>query len=46
VTGSVLKSFQKYLEDIPDKHYSAELEKTAIARTARILRKILTQQLI
>jgi hypothetical protein len=41
-TGSLSRPFQKYLDDIPGKHSSAEIQKTAILETTHILRKILT----
>ena len=37
-TGTISKSFRKYVSNIPGNH---ELEKTAILGTARILRKAL-----
>jgi hypothetical protein len=36
-----LKSFRKYLSNIPGKHEVKELQKTAILGTAHILRKVL-----
>jgi hypothetical protein len=41
VTGTVSKSFRKYLSSIPGKHDIKELQKTAILDTAHILRKVL-----
>ena len=41
-TGTILKSFRKYVSDIPGNHKVKELEKTAILGTAHILRKVLT----
>ena len=40
-TGTVSKSFRKYLSNIPGKHEVKELQKTAILGTAHILRKVL-----
>ena len=40
-TGTVSKSFRKYVSDIPGKHEVKELHKTAILGTAHILRKVL-----
>jgi hypothetical protein len=40
-TGTVSKSFRKYLSDIPGKHEVKELQKTATLDTAHILRKVL-----
>ena len=41
-TGTISKSFRKYLSDIPGNHDVKELQKTAILGTAHILRKVLT----
>jgi hypothetical protein len=41
VTGTISKSFRKYLGNTPRKHEIKELEKTAILGTAYILRKVL-----
>jgi heme/copper-type cytochrome/quinol oxidase subunit 2 len=41
-TGTISKSFRKYVSDIPGKHDVKELQKTAILGTANILRKVLT----
>jgi hypothetical protein len=41
-TGTISKSFRKYVSDIPGKHDVKELQKTTILGTARILRKVLT----
>jgi hypothetical protein len=38
--GTVSTSFRKYLSDIPGKHKSKELQKTAILGTAHILQKV------
>ena len=40
-TGSISKSFRKYLSNIPGKHEVKELQKTVILGTAHILRKVL-----
>jgi len=40
-TGTISKSFRKYVSKIPGKHEVKELEKTAILGTAHILRKLL-----
>ena len=39
-TGTISKSFIKYLSNIPGKHEIKELQKTAILGTAHTLRKI------
>jgi hypothetical protein len=39
-TGTISKSFRKYLSSIPGKHNIKELQKTAILGTAHILRKM------
>jgi hypothetical protein len=41
-TGTISKSFRKYVSDIPGNHDVRELQKTAILGTAHILRKVLT----
>ena len=41
-TGTISKSFRKYVSDIPGNHDVKELQKTAILGTAHILRKVLT----
>jgi len=41
VTGTVSKSFRKYVSNIPGKHEVKELQKTVILGTAHILRKVL-----
>jgi hypothetical protein len=41
-TGTISKSFRKYVGDIPGNHDIKELQKTAILGTAHILRKVLT----
>jgi len=40
-TGTISKSFRKYVSNIPGKHEVKELQKTAILDTAHILRKVL-----
>ena len=42
VTGTISKSFRKYISNIPRNHEVKELQKTAILGTAHILRKVLT----
>jgi hypothetical protein len=42
VTGTISKSFRKYVSNIPGNHEVRELQKTAILGTAHILRKVLT----
>jgi len=41
-TGTISKSFRKYVRNIPGNHEVKELQKTAILGTAHILRKVLT----
>jgi hypothetical protein len=41
-TGTVSKSFRKYVSNISGNHEVQELQKTAILGTAHILRKVLT----
>jgi hypothetical protein len=40
-TGTISKSFRKYLNSIPEKHEVRELQKTAILGTAYVLRKVI-----
>ena len=40
-TGTISKSFRKYMSNIPGKHEDKELQKTVILDTAHILRKVL-----
>jgi hypothetical protein len=40
-TGTISKSFRKYVSTITGKHEVKELQKTAILGTANILRKVL-----
>jgi hypothetical protein len=40
-TGTISKSFRKYLSSVPGKHDIKELQKTAALGTAHILRKVL-----
>ena len=42
VTGTISKSFRKYVSDIPGNHDVTELQKTAILGTAHILQEVLT----
>ena len=39
-TGTISKSFRKYVSNIPGKHEVKELQKTVILGTAHILRKV------
>jgi len=41
-TGTISKSFRKYVSNIPGNQELRELQKTAILGTAHILRKVLT----
>jgi hypothetical protein len=41
-TGTISKSFRKYVSNILGNHEVKELQKTAILGTANILRKVLT----
>jgi hypothetical protein len=41
-TGTISKSFRKYVRNIPGHHEVKELQKTDILGTAHILRKVLT----
>jgi len=40
-TGTISKSFRKYVSNIPEKHEVKELQKTAILGTAHTLLKVL-----
>jgi hypothetical protein len=40
-TGTISKSFRKYLSNVPGIHEVKELQKTAILGTAHTLRKVL-----
>ena len=40
-TGTISKSFRKYISNIPGNHEVKELEKTAILDTAYILQRVL-----
>ena len=42
VTGTISKSFRKYISNIPGNHEVKELQTTAILGTAHIPRKVLT----
>jgi hypothetical protein len=41
-TGTISKSFRKYVSSIPGNHEVREIQKTAILGIAHILRKVLT----
>jgi hypothetical protein len=41
-TGTISKSFRKYVCNIPGNHEVRELQKTALLGTAHILRNVLT----
>jgi hypothetical protein len=41
-TGTISKSFRKYVSNITGNHEVREVQKTAILGTAHILRKVLT----
>ena len=41
VTGTISKSFRKYVSNIPGNHEAKELKISAILGTAHILRKVL-----
>jgi hypothetical protein len=41
-TGTISKSFRKYVSSIPGNHEVKELQKSAILSTEHILRKVLT----
>jgi len=43
-TGTISKSFRKYVSYVPGNHEVKELQKTAILGTAHILRKVVTQR--
>ena len=43
-TGTVSKSFRKYVSDVPGNHDVKELQKTALLDTAHILWKVLTEK--
>jgi hypothetical protein len=45
-TGTISKSFRKYVSTIPGNHDVRELQKTAILGTAHILRKVLMYKYI
>jgi hypothetical protein len=46
VTGTISKSFRKYVSTIPGNHDVTELQKTAILGTAHILRKVVIEKYI
>ena len=41
-TGTISKSFRKYVSNVPGNHEVKELQKTVILGTTYILRKVLT----
>ena len=41
-TGTISKSYRKYISNIPGNHEVKELQKTAKLGTAHLLRKVLT----
>jgi hypothetical protein len=41
-TGTISKSFRKYVRNVPGIHEVKELQKTDILGTSHILRKVLT----
>ena len=41
-TGTISKSFRKYVSNIPGNHEVKELQKTTVLGTAHILQKVLT----
>jgi hypothetical protein len=41
-TGTISKSFRKFVSNIPGNHAVRELQKTAILGTAHIIREVLT----
>jgi hypothetical protein len=41
-TGTISKSFRKYVSNIPGNHDVKEVQKTAVLGTAHILREVLT----
>jgi hypothetical protein len=41
-TGTISKSFRKYVSNVPGNHEVKELQKTAVLGTAHIFRKVLT----
>jgi hypothetical protein len=41
-TGTISKSFRKYMSNLPGNHEIKELQKTVILGTAHTLRKVLT----
>jgi hypothetical protein len=40
-TGTISKSFRKYVSNLPGNHEVKELQKTGVSGTARLLRKVL-----
>jgi hypothetical protein len=45
-TGTISKSFRKYLSNVPGIHEVKEPQKTAILGTAHILRKVLMYKVV
>jgi hypothetical protein len=45
-TGTIPKSFRKYLSNVAGKHEIKELQKTAMLGTAHILRKVLIYKVV
>ena len=43
-TGTISKTFRKYVSNVPGNHEVKELQKTAILGTAHILRKVLMEK--
>ena len=43
-TGTISKSFRKYVSNMPGNHEVKELQKTAILGTAHILRKVVKKR--
>ena len=41
-TGTILKTFRKFVSNIPGNHEVKELQTTTVSGTAHILRKVLT----
>jgi hypothetical protein len=41
-TGTISKSFRKYVSSVPGNHELREIQKRAVLGTAHILRKVLT----
>ena len=41
-TGTISKTFRKYVSNIPGNHETKELQKTTVLGPAHVLRKVLT----